>query len=82
MINTQMNSQRLWQHIQDLHRLKPDVIPALNGGTGYKVPRPHQEVIYKSELQLKRLSVFSNGVSISISMVPQGKQAPHPGVAD
>lgn len=69
-----MNSQRLGQHTQDLHRFKPDTIPALNGRTGYKdTPTPNHEVIYKRELLVKRLSVFSNGVSLNISMTPQDK---------
>lgn len=27
-----MNSQRLWQHVQGLHRFKPVGVPALTGG--------------------------------------------------
>lgn len=67
-----MNSQRLGQHTQDFHRFKPDTIPALNGRTEYKDP-PNHEVIYKQELLVTRLSVFSNGVSPNISMTPQDK---------
>ena len=33
-----MSLQRLLQHMQDLHRLKPDKISALRRSPGHKVP--------------------------------------------
>jgi hypothetical protein len=32
-----MNSQRLWQHAQDLHRVKPDRVPEQRGGSGHEI---------------------------------------------
>ena len=33
-----MNSQRLWQHAEDVHRSKPDGISALRGDSGHELP--------------------------------------------
>lgn len=33
----ELNSQRLWQHVQDMYSFKTDKIPALRKGTGHRV---------------------------------------------
>jgi hypothetical protein len=43
--DTDMNSQRLWQHAQDLHRFKPDKVSARRRGGGHGAPVSNQEAI-------------------------------------
>lgn len=41
-----MNSQKLWQHVQGLHRFKSDRFPGLGGRSGHGVPLLIQKLCY------------------------------------
>lgn len=68
-----INSQRLWQHTQNLHRFKPEGIPSTETGKWHLTPNN------KSYLQLillaKENSVYSNGISLDIDLgKPQAQE--------
>lgn len=72
-----MNSQRLGQHAQGLHRSKPDEVPTLGGKSGYN-PNGNQETISNSQLFARENFVFFNGVSLSTQTTL--KKASHPAI--
>lgn len=43
--DTYMNSQKLWHHIQGLHRFRPDDVPHMQMGKLTQVPIPNPEAI-------------------------------------
>ena len=67
-----MISQRLRQHVQDLHRLKADKIPALKRGRGHEVPLLRKKLFAIDNL------LFSNGVLLCMLTMP--RKATCPGV--
>lgn len=48
------NSQKLQQHAQDLHKLKPDKIPALNIEGWREVPLTAKKLVAKELMSLGR----------------------------
>lgn len=63
-----INSQRLWQHTQHLHRFKPDGIPARRLGSGKWHLIPNNKSYLQLILLAKGNSVFSNGISLDIDL--------------
>lgn len=68
-----MNSQRLWQHTQDLHGFKPDGVSAPTWRGGHGLP-PLTKKLYVISTASHRKSAFPNGVSL-------GHTGPIPGGA-
>lgn len=65
--STHRNSRRLWQHTQDLQRLKPGGVSTLRGGNGHRwTPIPNKEIIYSWPQLTKEKNVFSNGILLAI----------------
>ena len=68
-----MNSERLWQHALDLHRIKPYGVPSLIGESGHWVS-PLTKKLFAIETYWQwEKSVFFNGVSLGISTTLQGR---------
>lgn len=59
-----MNSQRLWPHMQDLHRIKPDRIQS---------PTPNRDAFSNRYPLGQRKSIFSNEAMLEISTTHQGR---------
>lgn len=67
------NSQKRWQHEQDLHRFEPNGVPALRVGSEHRAPPLAKKLFAIDNLISKRTSVVYNGVSLGVSFTLQGR---------
>lgn len=63
-LQTNINVQRLWQHIHCLHRLIPGGSLSTKRRKWSRAPIPNQETLFKKDTLTKGKLVFSTGISL------------------
>lgn len=71
MANAHMNSGRLWEHTQDLHKFKPENLPAQRKGRRHKCP-PLTRKLFVMDSCREKETIFLQWHDTELIGTPQG----------